>query len=160
MTTAVKAIQARLGGSISAGSADRTSISEPVLLLNGDEPGPINNLSVPSAVSPTYAPPGAALVSVTVLGESQSPDELEAAVRRQLRGWFREVVDTWRHLQTYQIAHALPDQSPPTPRYPALRKGAQAGIYFCGDYLENGSLNGTLLSRRRAAEAIIASAIR
>ena len=64
--------------------APSTPIPGPWLVVNG-EGGPINNLCVPSEAAPSYAPPGRALVSATILGAGE-PD-LEQ-VERQLRGWF------------------------------------------------------------------------
>lgn len=39
-------------------AADESPVKEPVLLLNADEPGPVNHLAVMSDVAPTYARPG------------------------------------------------------------------------------------------------------
>lgn len=67
-------------------AADRPPIEEPILVLNGEGEGPINNLFVPSQVSSNYAPADRSLVSVTILG---MPDGgIEADVRSQLRQWF------------------------------------------------------------------------
>ena len=49
-------------------AAERSPVGEPVLVLDGEGRGPVNDLCVPSDVAPSYAPPGAALVSATVLG--------------------------------------------------------------------------------------------
>jgi len=135
-------------------AADTPPIEEPLLVLNGEGRGPINNLCVPSQVAPTYAPDGAALISVSVLGNPSSHDSvLDAAVRDQLRGWFGRAVDRWQPLRTYRIAYALPDQAPPLQRTAA--RGQRDSIHVCGDYLETGSIEGALRSGRRAAEAII-----
>ena len=49
-------------------AADTSPLDEPILVLNGEPDGVISNLCVPSDVSPQYAPAGASLISVTVLG--------------------------------------------------------------------------------------------
>ena len=85
-----------------------------MIVLDGDGQGPVNNLCVPSAVAPTYAPPGAALISAAVVdrpGLPKGPD-LEAAVLGQLADWFGSGVVAWRHLKTYHIPHAQPAQPP------------------------------------------------
>ena len=130
--------------------APSTPIPGPWLVVNG-EGGPINNLCVPSEAAPSYAPPGRALVSATILGAGE-PD-LEQ-VERQLRGWFGSSVADWRHLRTYRIPRALP-------AYPVGGFGEQPvrlaeGLYACGDHREHPSLNGALASGRRAAEAVLA----
>jgi len=130
--------------------APETPIPGPWLVVNG-EGGPINNLCVPSEASPSYAPAGRSLVSLTILGAGE-PD-LDAIVR-QLRGWFGSRVVEWRHLRSYRIPRALPS-------YPVGGFGPQsvrlaAGLYACGDHREHPSLNGALASGRRAAEAVLA----
>ena len=94
-------------------AAGRSPLGEPVLVLNGEGRGPVNDLCVPSDVAPSYAPPGAALVSATVLGVPPLADDaLDAAVRAQLRGWFGAQVDGWRLLRVQRIPFALPAQPP------------------------------------------------
>ncbi len=81
-------------------AAGRSPVGEPVLVLNGEGRGPVNDLCVPSDVAPSYAPPGAALVSATVLGiPPLADDALDAAVREQLHGWFGAQVDGWSLLR-------------------------------------------------------------
>ncbi len=95
-------------------AAERPPVDEPILVLNGEGLGIVNNLCVPSLVGSTYAPPGAALVSATVLGiPAIDGHHLESSVRQQLQEWFGNQVQTWRHLRTYHIPFALPTQSPP-----------------------------------------------
>lgn len=127
-----------------------------ILVLDGDGEGPVNNLCVPSSVAPGYAPAGRALVSASVIGSPVLPDvELEAAVRRQLRGWFGAAVEGWRHLRTYRIEHALPVREPPSlePRDRVVRLGP--GLYVCGDHRETASIQGALASGRRAARTVL-----
>lgn len=133
-------------------AASAAPINGPQLILNGEGDGPVNNLCVMSEVAGEYAPLGQALISATVLGTPDSND-VEARVLQQLEGWFGSEVRTWRHLKTYRIDRALPDQSPPRPplRSPKLREG----IYLCGDHWHDASINGALASGRRAARALV-----
>lgn len=129
----------------------RPPVADPVLVLNGEGKGPINNLAVMSNAAPSYAPEGSALVSVSVLGTGEGEDV--GAVRDQLRAWFGPRVSTWRHLATYDIAHAQPDQRPPfTPERPVR---LAEGLYVAGDHRNTSSIQGALLSGRRAAEAVL-----
>ena len=80
----------------------------PWLLLNGDQQGPIGTACVLSEVAPAYAPPGRALISVS-LADQKAPIEADQqqAVRAQLREWFGGTVENWRHLRTDRIILAL-----------------------------------------------------
>jgi phytoene dehydrogenase-like protein len=70
-------------------SAEELPFREPLLVVNVEGRGPINNLCVPSQVAPTYAPMGRSLISITVIGQQmQSKEELEHAVRDQLGEWY------------------------------------------------------------------------
>ncbi|MFT5784335.1 MAG: phytoene dehydrogenase-like protein [Candidatus Krumholzibacteriia bacterium] len=136
-------------------AADEAPIDEPILVLNGDGDGPINNLCVPSLLSPKYAPPGQSLISVTVLGVPSESEDIQGQVLEQLHQWFGSVVDTWRHLRTYRIPYALPAQEPPALATVAKPARRSDGIFVCGDYLDTASIQGAMLSGRRAAEQII-----
>lgn len=138
-------------------AADVDPVGEPVLVLDGDGAGPVNNLCVPSAVAPGYAPPGAALVSATVLGVPATDDAaLDAAVRNQLRGWFGPAVAGWRRLRTYRIPHALPVRDELDPAALQRQIRIRPGLWRCGDECDTPSINGALRSGRLAAEAILA----
>ena len=135
-------------------AAERPPVDEPVLVLNGEGSGVVNNLCVPSVVAPSYAPAGVNLVSVTVLAPPTDAHVLERAVRDQLRGWFGRRVDTWRLLRHYDIAHALPAQQPPTLAVPERPVEIDPGIFCCGDHRDNASFDGALASGQRAAHAV------
>lgn len=137
-------------------AAPRPPVEQPVLVLNGEGRGPVNNLCVPTAVAPTYGPAGASLVSATVLGTPPDDDRLRTEVREQLAGWFGPVVNDWRHLRTYRIPYALPRQAPPALAEPERPVRWRPGVYVCGDHRDNASINGAMVSGRRAAEALSA----
>lgn len=136
-------------------AADRPPVDEPILILNGDGNGPVNNLCVPSKVAPTYAPENQSLVSVTVLGTPNG--DVEAKVREQLQNWFGAEVSSWRHLRTYRIPYALPSQIPPalSPVSKSVARGND--VFLCGDYLDTSSIQGAMISGRRAAESVLSS---
>jgi protoporphyrinogen oxidase len=133
-------------------------VAEPILVLNGDESGPVSHLCVPSQVAPDYAPSRRALVSASVLGVPQDDDDaLAARVRDQLRGWFGSEVDAWRLLRVDRLPDALPRQTPE--RFdPATRPVRVAGARFvCGGHRETASIGGAMRSGRRAARAVLAA---
>ena len=139
-------------------SSTRSPLDAPLLVLNGEGRGLINNLAVPSDISPGYAPPGAALISITVLDEQasgQTPEQLNSAVLAEARGWFGEATRDWRFLGGFTIERALPIQSPPYfTRTPRLSESVSE-VFRCGDYLTSGSIQGALLSGRLTAEKIL-----
>lgn len=141
-------------------AASRAPIEEPILVLNGDGQGPINNLCIPSQVSPAYAPDGQSLISVSILDDSLFDESLLQNVNTQLRDWFGEQVDHWRHLKTYRIPYALPAQPPPalSPVTKSIRRAD--GLFVCGDYLDIASLQGAMVSGRRVAETVISDTMR
>jgi len=134
--------------------APASPLGEPIIALNGDGQGLVNNVSVPSDVSPHYAPAGRSLVSVSVLG---SPDEsnLEARVKSELTTWFGPEVADWRHLATYRIRKALPAPSPAEDFPGKACQNLGNGLYVAGDHLTCGSIEGAVTSGLETAEAIL-----
>ena len=141
-------------------ASDTAPVTERTIVLNGDGPaaGPINNLCVHSVIAPAYAPPGKHLVSVTVLGSHTTADDeqLTSAVTTQLQRWFGSNVARWHHLRTYHIPHAQPEQSSLTPHERPVF--LSPGLFVCGDHRDQASINGALVSGRRAAEAVLSNA--
>ena len=136
-------------------AADRSPVREPILVLNGEAEGPINNLCVASDVSSAYAPRSQALISATVLGLSADEAPVLDAVRQQLQDWFGPVAAGWRHLKTYRIPRALPNQQPPALDPVIKPSEVREGVFVCGDHCDTGSINGAMASGRRAAEAVV-----
>lgn len=134
-------------------AAPRSPLGESIIALNGTGSGLVNNVCVPSDLAPAYAPPGRALVSVSVLG-TVDQGELEPRVLAELEAWFGSTVREWRHLRTYRIDRALPTQPPGTGLTgPGFRK--EAGVYLCGDHLWSASIEGAIVSGLRTADAIL-----
>jgi phytoene dehydrogenase-like protein len=136
-------------------SASSAPVAEPVLILNGDGEGPVNNVCFPTVVTPTYGPAGKTLVSVTVLGTAADPQRLLADVRRQLEQWFGSEAAAWSILRVYTIPFALPRQFPPALSTPRRAVRLASGLIVCGDHRDNASINGAMVSGRRAAEAFL-----
>lgn len=136
-------------------AADAPPVNEPVLMLDGEGRGPVNNVVVMSNASPAYAPPGKALVAASVVGIPNEEDgALDHRVRSQLQEWFGPAVAGWKLLRAYRIPHALPVQGAgaldPWQRPVRVRPG----LYVCGDHRDTASIDGALTSGRRAAEAV------
>lgn len=136
-------------------AASRSPLREPIIALNGSGLGQVNNVCVPSDVAPGYAPDGQSLISVSVLG-MPDPRGLADRVQTELRAWFGSQVHDWRHLRTIPIARALPEQPPGVGmRGPGYRM--QHGVYVCGDFQWSASIEGAMLSGKRAADAVLAT---
>jgi phytoene dehydrogenase-like protein len=127
----------------------------PWLILNGEGEGFVRTVCVLSEAAPSYAPPGRALISVTVTEQIAAHGDFPQAVRLFLRSWFGSQVDEWRHLRTDHIHRALPSLALLSPGNRTASPRAAAGLYLCGDYRESGTLDGALLSGRKAAESIL-----
>ena len=127
----------------------------PWLIVNGEGDGVVRTVCVLSEAAPSYAPPGRALISVTTTEQVDAHDELPHTVRLYLRSWFGPQVDEWRHLRTDHIPHALPPIDALAPGSLTTSSRVDAGLYLCGDYRESGTLDGALVSGRKAAEAIL-----
>ena len=150
-------------------AATEPPVQDGMLVLNSTGRGVVNNLCVVSNVQPTYAPDGQHLISVSWLGVDpkdtiDSPThwsgtnqdaEIVASVVNELAGWFGSEVRQWRHLRTYRVPFCLPDQSAPSGGVPQRDPKVATGLYLCGDYCDTASINGALLSGRRAAEAVL-----
>jgi len=94
------------------------------------------------------------LASATLLGvRSESDAALTEIVLSQMRQWFGDLATkSWRHLRTYRIAHALPDQSPPwltTPQWPVQ---VSDRVIRAGDCTDTASIDGAIASGLRAAQ--------
>lgn len=139
--------------------APSSPINDPLLVLNGEGSGLINNVVVPSAVAPGYAPQGRHLVAVSVFsGNNESTDSLNTKVLAELTDWFGDAASSWRHLRTYHIPHALPSQAAGTRTLaPVGVTTTDKGLIVCGDHLTTSSINGAMASGRQAAEFVLAS---
>src|SRR5262249_56853604 len=94
-------------------AAESAPVPHPMLLLNGDGAGPVNNLAVMSQIAPTYAPAGQSLVSISVLGTHELTDQqLGGFVIAQMKNWFGDIARSWKFLLSYRISHADPRQGP------------------------------------------------
>jgi hypothetical protein len=119
-----------------------------LLCLNGEGSGPVGNVLTLTDRAPGYGPQ--ALVQASTL----QPNVPESAIRQQLQSWFGAEVSGWRHLSTVDVPYALPAAEPPQGRF---RKPVRAepGLYVAGDWRDSPSIQGAMVSGRRAAEALL-----
>lgn len=137
-------------------AAARPPVAEPILVLDGENSGPVTNLAAVSNVAPSYAPPGSSLMQATVVGNPDMADpDLEARCREQLTRWFGPQVGDWRLLRIYRLTRALPDQRPPTPHPGNQPVQIKPWLFVGGEHQSLSSIHWALASGRRAAAAVI-----
>jgi glycine/D-amino acid oxidase-like deaminating enzyme len=132
--------------------APHSPASRPLLHVDGDRSGPVVNTAVVSDVAPRYCPDGA-LVSSTILGAHG--DGAEAAVASQLARIYGVSTGEWELMATYAIPHALPAMLPPLDLRQPVRLAD--GVFVAGDHRDTASIQGAIVSGRRAAKAVLGS---
>jgi phytoene dehydrogenase-like protein len=141
--------------------AEEAPVDDPFLFLNGDGAGPVNYFVVISNVAPSYAPKGKHLISTTVLGTHKLTEmQLSGFVIAQMKNWFGKVASSWQMLRCYALVHAQPQQWPGVLEPPARSVRVRPGVYVCGDHRDNASIEGAMVSGRRAGEAVLADLYR
>ncbi len=131
---------------------------KPLIALNTLPGKLVNNIAVMNQVSPAYSKNGDSLISLSFIGDHSSVDssELQTKAVREMQTWFPEAID-WKHLRTYHIPYALPNDDQVTNEPNPQVKKLYPNCFVCGDYLMNGSINAAMKSGRLAAEAILSS---
>ena len=138
-------------------ACDSAPISRPILLLEADanaNDAPVNHVAVPSLVQPSYAPPNQHLICLNTTQVANDVNSLEASLE-QMRIWFGDQVDRWRHLRTYRIHHALPNQTQSARQLTGQTE--IPSVYRCGDYCETASIEGAISSGLKVANDVLAS---
>lgn len=118
----------------------------------GQDAGPVVNTAVMSHAAPGYAPPGRHLVQATVLWPS---DADEQRVRDHLHRIYGVSTTGWDLLVRHDITEALPQQLPPLVHRRPVSLGN--GLFVAGDHRDTASIQGALVSGRRAANAVTAA---
>ncbi|MFB7451480.1 NAD(P)/FAD-dependent oxidoreductase [Streptomyces sp. NPDC056194] len=125
--------------------------ADPTLLLESDPGGPVAHTAVMSAVDPSRAPAGRALITSTVLGTP--PDDTERRVRKHLATLYGTSTDDWELLALRHTPDAVPSMPPPHDAHRSVR--LLAGLYVCGDHRDVSTPQGALTSAHRAANALL-----
>lgn len=125
--------------------ADKPPIKKPIIALNTSPNRLVNNICVINEVATGYAPDGRYLISLSIIGQPKTKHkELVKAVRNELQQWFGKDTNAWEHLHTRLVEYALPDQSHTTNAIKDKDLMIRNGLYVCGDFLLNGSLNAAM----------------
>ena len=124
------------------------AFGESLLLVDGSNSGPVINTVVLTHAVPSYAKPGQTLISSSTLG-TDSSTEAETAVRSHLARIYGVSTRAWERIGAYPIPYALPAMVPPF----AIRQPIEIGhVLVAGDHRDTGSIQGAMVSGRRAAQ--------
>lgn len=139
-------------------TASKPPFKQPLIALNTLPGKLVNNIAVMDQVSPAYSPNGESLISVSLIGDSSEEDvvTLQAKAIQELAGWYPDAVN-WKHLRTYQIRYALPNDDHIHNHLSPEALRLSEHCFVCGDHLLHGSINAAMKSGRLAAEAILNS---
>jgi len=137
-------------------STDQAPYNQKLIALNANSNKLVNNIAVMTNVSKHYAPEGKSLISISIIEDCSAYNdaELELKVKEELKFWYPDCVD-WKHLKTYVIPYALPDNKHVTNDINPSTIRLNDSTFICGDYLLNGSINAAMKSGRFAAENIL-----
>jgi predicted NAD/FAD-dependent oxidoreductase len=125
---------------------------EKLLALNATQKGLINHLAVLSQVQPSYSKGSRHLISVNIVNQAanQSADfeSIRREVEKELIELLGEETKTWDYLRHYCVKRALPTRF-------AYSISHQEGLFYAGDYVENPSIQGAMLSGENAARRLL-----
>ena len=154
-------------------SAERSPDPRRLLMLCGDEQGPVQSVTVLSDIAPSYAPKNRSLISVSVDASHEPPDgldnaDLEKRVREHLTRWFADDVRSWQLIRIYRIPYSLPvltldpvlsDLTTTVGENDGVNDGVNEpnadGILIAGDHRETSSIEGAMNSGLRVADRIL-----
>jgi phytoene dehydrogenase-like protein len=124
------------------------------VLLNAAEDAFVNNAVVISNVSERYAPHGHHLLYAVALAGLDSPDaELYRRGVEDLSSWYPEV--DLRPLSLRRIPYGQFAQPPGIHGMLPRNRTATPGLFLAGEYTEDASINGSMLSGEKAAGEVL-----
>ena len=132
-------------------AAPEPPTGRPLLHVDGDQRGLLASTVVMTNAAPTYGPgDGRALVAATAVG--RHPDVAETA-RSHAGELYGTDPSRWLLLRTDLVDGALPAHPPGQPL--ARRVDLGDGLFVAGDHRDTPSIQGALVSGRRAADAVV-----
>jgi phytoene dehydrogenase-like protein len=126
------------------------------LHLDATRRGPVVNTVVLSNAARAYSPDQRSLVASTVLGlPSTDPGDStsEEGVRCQLARIYGVDTGAWQLVRVHELPRALTAMPPPLDVRRPVDLGD--GLFVAGDHRDSASVQGALVSGRRAADAVL-----
>jgi protoporphyrinogen oxidase len=125
------------------------------ILLNAEDGAFVNNAVEMSNISEKYAPPDRHLLSAVALTGLDLPDEdLYRRGIENLSRWYPGA--DFRPLAVYRIPYGQLAQPPGIHGRLPENKTHTKGLVLAGEYTEDASINGSMLSGEKAAEVVLA----
>jgi hypothetical protein len=128
---------------------DRLTDGVGVLVVDGVQRGPVINTVALSNAVPGYSPDHRTLVS----SSSLDVDATETSVRTHLATMYGVSTARWEVIGDVRIPYALPAMSIPLRTRHPVDLGD--GIFVAGDHRDTASIQGAMVSGRRAADAVL-----
>ena len=122
----------------------------PILTVDPDRTGPLVNTVVMNAAAPEYASTDQALIASTALG---SGPHSSADIAKHLSYLYGVNTARWEIVAVQPMKETIPAFDVGTPFRKPTR--LNSGIFIAGDHRDTPSLQGALVSGRRAAAAIL-----
>ena len=124
------------------------------IVLNAEDGGFVNNAVQISAVAPSYAPRGRHLLSVVALGGFDLPDdEIYRRGIEDVSRWYSQV--NFEPLAVYRVPYAQFAQPPGVHKTLPENRTGIPGLVLAGEYTEDSSINGSMLSGEKAAGEVL-----
>jgi protoporphyrinogen oxidase len=137
-------------------STDSSIINIPLIGLVSKEGALINNFCYMTDASPSYAPGGKSLLSISVVKDIKMSDSaLMEAVKKEFAQLTGVDGRKMEFLKMYKIKNALPILDDLSSAIDPSATRIQGHIFLAGDHLLNGSLNAAMGSGRAAALAAL-----
>lgn len=122
--------------------------------LNAESGGFVNNAVDISAVAPSYAPRGQHLLSVVALGGfGLSDEEIYRRGVADVTRWYPEA--DLEPLAVYRVSYAQFPQPPGVHEALPGNRTDTPGLVLAGEYTEDSSINGSMLSGEKAAGEVM-----
>ncbi|MBA4115788.1 MAG: FAD-dependent oxidoreductase [Rubrobacter sp.] len=124
------------------------------IVLNAEDGGFLNNAVEISAIAPSYAARGQHLLCAVALeGFELSDQEIYRRGAEDVTRWYPEA--DLRPLAIYRIPYAQFDQPPGIHEWLPENRTNTPGLVLAGEYTEDSSINGSMLSGEKAAGEVM-----
>ena len=124
-----------------------------LLTVDADGSGVLNSV-VLTASAPEYSADGRSLIATSVLNDGRMP-AVPAGTARDVARELHQAPDAeWELIATRDVPRALPAMTPPH----QLRKAVylvRHGVWVAGDHRDTSSIQGAIVSGRRAAGSLL-----